>query len=48
MSRMCQKKEVELKEERKCQEFPSEELTVQNLLALFLLFKNTVAESVLG
>lgn len=48
MSRMCQKKEIELKEERKCQEFSSEGLTVPNLLELLLLFKLTAAESVLG
>lgn len=41
-------KEIELKEERKCQEFSSEGLTVQNLLELLLLFKHTAAESVLG
>lgn len=48
MSRICQKKKIELKEERKHQEFSSEELTVQNLLELLLLFKHTAAESVLG
>lgn len=48
MSRMCQKREIELKEERKVKRFSSEEFTVQNLLELLLLFKHTAAELVLG
>lgn len=33
---------------RENQKFASEEFTVQNLLELFLSFKHTAAESVLG
>lgn len=48
MSRMCQKREIELKEERKNQKFSSEEFTIQNLFELLLLLKHTAAESVLA
>lgn len=48
MSRMCQKRDIELKEERKNPKFSSEEFTIQNLFDLLLLLKHTAAESVPG